>query len=107
MYPQSMFESKNKKNINLFHLKNNFCTGFKKSLHIAYAHLHNGSMFGLVFIRLNVPVNNFSVMLGRSHHFLGITSTFQGVNCLCSRTQYGGGRYQTPDLSLRSPRLYH
>ena len=23
----------------------------------------------------NVPVNNFSVMLGRSHRFLGITST--------------------------------
>ena len=25
---------------------------------------------------LNAPVNNFSVMLGRSHRFLGITSTF-------------------------------
>ena len=25
---------------------------------------------------LNVPVNNFSVILGRSHRFLGITSTF-------------------------------
>ena len=25
---------------------------------------------------LNVPVNNFSVMLGRRHRFLGITSTF-------------------------------
>ena len=31
--------------------------------------------FGLM---LNVPVNNFSVMLGRSHRFLGITSTFWG-----------------------------
>ena len=29
--------------------------------------------FGLM---LNVPVNNFSVMSGRSHRFLGITSTF-------------------------------
>ena len=29
---------------------------------------------------LNIPVNNFSVMLGRSHRFLGITSTFRGVN---------------------------
>ena len=29
---------------------------------------------------LNIPVNNFSVMLGQSHHFLGITSTFRGVN---------------------------
>ena len=25
----------------------------------------------------------------------------------CSRTQHGGGRYRTPDLSLRSPTLYH
>ena len=32
-------------------------------------------LFGL---RLYVPVNNFSVMSGRSHHFLGITSTFFG-----------------------------
>ena len=28
----------------------------------------------------NVPVNNFSVMVGRSHLFLGITSTFRRVN---------------------------
>ena len=25
----------------------------------------------------------------------------------CSRTQHGGGRYRTPDLTLRSPTLYH
>ena len=31
--------------------------------------------FGLM---LNVPVDNFSVMLGRSNRFLGITSTFGG-----------------------------
>ena len=42
--------------------------------------------FGLM---LNVPVNNFSVMLGRSHRFMGITSTFWGVNMSCSRTQHG------------------
>ena len=29
---------------------------------------------------LNIPVNNFSVMSGWSHRFLGTTSTFQGVN---------------------------
>ena len=29
-------------------------------------------------LRLNVPVNNFSIMSGRSHRFLGITSTFGG-----------------------------
>ena len=38
---------------------------------------------------LNVPVNNFSVMLGRSHRFLGITSTIWGGNVSCSRTQHG------------------
>ena len=27
--------------------------------------------FDLVVLRLNVPVNNFSVMSGRSHRFLG------------------------------------
>ena len=46
-------------------------------------------------LMLNVPVNNFSVMLGLSHRFLGITSTFfffgggGGVNMSCSRTQHG------------------
>ena len=30
------------------------------------------SLFVCLFVlRLNVPVNNFSVMSGRSHHFLG------------------------------------
>ena len=43
----------------------------------------------LVDMILSVPVNNFSVMLGRSHRFLGITSTFWGVNVPCSRTQHG------------------
>ena len=31
-----------------------------------------------VCLMLNVPVNKFSVMLGRSKRFLGITSTFGG-----------------------------
>ena len=60
--------------------------------------------FGLM---LNVPVNNFSVMLGRSHRFLGITSTFfgGGVNMSCSRTQHGDpGGARTPDRWIRSPR---
>ena len=39
-------------------------------------------LFGL---RLYVPVNNFSVMSGRNHRFLGITSTFWKVNVSCSR----------------------
>ena len=40
-----------------------------------------------VCLVLNVPVNNFSFMLGRSHRFLGITSTFLG------------GKYVLPNLS--------
>ena len=39
--------------------------------------------FGLM---LNVPVNNFSVMLGRSQRFLGITSTFWGKYVLIKDT---------------------
>ena len=31
----------------------------------------NGLKCWLVVLRLNVPVNNFSVMSGRSHRFLG------------------------------------
>ena len=36
----------------------------------------------LFLLWFNVPVNNFSVMLRRSHLFLGITSTFLGSKCL-------------------------
>ena len=35
-----------------------------------------------LWLRLNVPVNNFSVMSGRSHHFLVINQYFRGVKCL-------------------------
>ena len=41
--------------------------------------LSSGSIviaFILYVLRFNVPVNNFSVMSGRSHRFLDITSTF-------------------------------
>ena len=73
----------------------------------------------IVGLMLYVPVNNFSVMLGRSHRFLGITSTVffflfffsfffggGGVNMSCSRRQHGdpsGAR--TPDLWIRSPSI--
>ena len=40
----------------------------------------------LVCLKLNVPVNNFSVILGRSNHFLGIITLGGGVNMSCSRT---------------------
>ena len=39
-----------------------------------------------VGLMLNVPVNNFSVMLGRSHRFLGISSTFGGKYVLLKDT---------------------
>ena len=39
-------------------------------------------MICLFVLRLNVPVNNFSVMSGRSHRFLGINKYFRGVKCL-------------------------
>ena len=46
-----------------------------------------GTMFGtkgfcLIGLRLYVPVNNFSVMSGRSNRFLGITSTFLEGKCI-------------------------
>ena len=62
-------------------------------------------VFVLVCLMLNILINNFSVMLGQSQGFLGITSTFWGVNMSCLRTQNGdpsGAR--TPDLWIRSPK---
>ena len=61
----------------------------------------------LFVLRLNVLVNNCSVMSGRSHRFLGNLPVLSGSKVSCSRTQHGGGRFRTPDLSLRSPTLYH
>ena len=61
----------------------------------------------LFVLRLNVPVNNFSVMSGRSHRFLGNLPVLSGSKVSCSRTQHGSGKFGTPDLSLLSPTLYH
>ena len=60
-------------------------------------------LFGL---RLYVPVNNFSVMSGRSHRFLGITSTFWEVNVSCSRIQQGFDPHSGRHV-VRSPMLDH
>ena len=46
---------------------------------------------GLVCLVLNIPVNNFSVMLRRSNRFLGITSTL------------GGGKYVLLKDTARRP----
>ena len=69
-------------------------------------------VFGLVCLMLNVPVNNFSVMLGRSHRFLGITSTFGGKYVLLKdttrRPEWGSNpRSLNPEsevLTTRPPR---
>ena len=45
----------------------------------------------LVCLRLNVPVNNFSVMLGRSLTASWVLPVLLG-NKYCSRTQYGALR---------------
>ena len=53
-------------------------------------------------LRLNVPVNNFSVMSGRSKRFLGLTSTVgrmclaEGHNTMTPRGGGGGGSNQGP-----------
>ena len=48
----------------------------------AYTASH-GLDSGLIgWLILNVPVNNFSLMLGWNHRFLGITSTFGELMCL-------------------------
>ena len=49
---------------------------------------NTGDIFCCFGLRLYVPVDNFSVMSGRSH-FLGITSTFCEVNVSCSTKQHG------------------
>ena len=51
-------------------------------------------LFGLM---LNVPVNNFSVMLGGSHPILGITSTLGGKYVLLKETA------RRPDWGSKQP----
>ena len=59
------------------------------------------------FYLFNVPVINFSVMMGRSHRFLGIYQYFGDLKVSFSRTLHGGRGVRNLDLSLRSPMLYH
>ena len=71
------------------------------------------SMVFLFWLRLYVPVNNFPVMSGWSHRFLGITGTFWEVNVSCSRIQHGDPSKIEPPTSrsgvrhstTRPPRL--
>ena len=59
------------------------------------------SLFCLFVLRLNVPVNNFSVMLGWSHPSW-VLPVLSGSKVSCSKTQHGKGRFRTPKLSLWS-----
>ena len=74
--------------------------------------LEFGKIVCLMVLRLNFPVNNFSVMSGRSHHFLGITSIFGGVKCLAQghNTAEVGfepptSRYRVRGSTTEPPRL--
>ena len=62
--------------------------------------IENSSCFCFLF---NVPVNNFSVILGRNHRFLGIYQCFGKLKESYSRTLHGERGVRTLDLSLRSP----
>ena len=61
----------------------------EKNLTESRCKLQGFILFCLVGLRLYVQVNNFSVISGRSHRFLGITSTFWEVNVSCSRIKHG------------------
>ena len=54
----------------------------KKCCHFVKKYFYGIKQNWLVVLRLNVPVNNFSVMSGRSHRFLVINQYFRGVKCL-------------------------
>ena len=85
------------------------CLKLKRFLDGSSKVLANSAIFlGEGGLRFYIPVNNFSVMSGQSHRFLGITSTFWEVKVSCSRIQHGDlSEDRTPDLLLRSPALYH
>ena len=55
-------------------------------------------MVWLVGLQFDVPVNNFSVMLGRSHRFLGIYQYLGELKVSCSRTLYDDRGVRTWDL---------
>ena len=56
-------------------------------------------------VLFNVLVNNFSVILGWRHRFLGIYQYFGELKVSCSMILHGGRGVRTLDLSLRSMTL--
>ena len=57
----------------------------------------------LFVLRLNIPVNNFSVMSGRSHRFLGtvINQYFRGEKCLAQRHNMAAVGFEPPTSRSR------
>ena len=53
------------------------CLNENTEIPAIYCHLNKILIYldCLFVLRINVPVNNFSVMSGLSQHFLGLTST--------------------------------
>ena len=91
----------------------------KRVCNIFFKKMELGSIFEYLVwfrfgLRLYVPVNNFSVMLGRSHLFLGITSTFLGGKCILLKdttqrpefTSYVCIRVNTSYTITNDPRCY-
>ena len=66
--------------------------------------------FILAQFLFNIPVNNFSVILGQSYRFLGIYQYFGNLKVSCSRTLYGGRgirRSWGSNPGPLAPELYH
>ena len=91
----------NRLNKKVFFWSNRTCTAVSLEIHVyknlgiseyvnCYQILTQRSFVLFVFLlRLNVAVNNFSVMSGRSQRFLGLTRTVERVNVSFPRTQQG------------------
>ena len=57
---------------------------------------------------LDIPVSNFSVISGRSNHFLGINQYYGEVMCLVQGDNTGPPvGFKSRDLSICSLMLYH
>ena len=66
----------------------------------------SGSLVISFWLLRNVPVNNFSVMLGRSHRFLGIYQYFRELKVSCSGHYTVVARIE-PGAYRSGPTLYH
>ena len=76
---------------------------------ISFLVLKKSSMIFLFMLRLNVPVNNFFSHVGIEPALPVYYQYFRGVKCLAQRHNTAEVCIEPPppDLSLRSPTLYH